>query len=125
MSDSPAPQEFTRADWEAFVNQSGQEDIWDECTDKELALAVELARLFQQPEPTAEQVSYFIDDAAGLAPDLPDAPWTINKTFMPKARFMWLVLINDILCGLEHGEGDIPLEVLGKLPLEWEGIDHV
>lgn len=110
-----------REQWNEFVS-SREEWQEDEYEDKDLALAFELARLFQADPPSIEQVSYFVEEAGTLAPDVPDAPWTIKKSFMPGRRFDWLVLINDVLCGIESGEGS-EMVPLGRLPLEWESND--
>jgi hypothetical protein len=111
-----------RDDWAAFT--ALDTETWDhfEFTDKELALAHELARLFQADPPTIEQVSYFVEDAEGVASSLPDQPWTIRKAHMSGQRFDWLVLVNDVLCGVEDSD-DMQLEVLGRMPAEWESVD--
>lgn len=109
-----------REEWTAFT--ALDPETWDcfKFTDKELALAYELARLFQADPPTIEQVSYFVEDAEGVASSLPDQPWAIRKAHMPGQRFDWLVLVNDVLCGLEDGDG---IAVLGRMPAEWESVD--
>lgn len=107
-----------RTQWADFT--AGREEYADTSyTDKELALAYELARIFQSPTPTIEQVSYFIDDAEAIAGDIPEQPWTIKAAYTVGMRFHVLALINDVLCGLEDGEGEIEFVALGRLPLEW------
>lgn len=110
--------EMLRAEWTKFT--ATDPDTWEdfEFSDKELAFAYELACLFQADPPTMLQVSYFVEDAEAVASQLPDAPWHIRKAHMPGQRFDWLVLVNDILLGLEDGE-DMQLDVIGKLPADW------
>lgn len=87
--------------------QHFSDDVW--------ALAYALAIVFQQPQPTAEQCTYFIDDAEACAGDVGPGPYTVTKLAEATGSYTAVVVINNWLCGAEEGEGFIELSTIANL----------
>lgn len=85
-------------------------------SDDEWALAQALAGVFQQPDPTAEQCTYFIDDAYNCSGDVGPGPYTVIKLGEASSRnYTAVVMVNGWLCGVEEGEGYIELSTISDL----------
>lgn len=79
-------------------------DAGDTCSEHRhdaptFALARAMAVGFQQPEPTDEQVGWFLDDAAAVIDDFDPAPliWTVTEMEVTReAGLDWTLTINGI-----------------------------
>lgn len=86
-----------------------------ETTTDQWELAYALANCFQQPDPTAEQCTNFIDDAIACIDDVGPGPYTVRKLGETSGNFSAVVLINNWLCAAEEGEGFIELTTMTDL----------
>lgn len=86
-----------------------------ETTADQWELAYALASCFQQPDPTAEQCTNFIDDAIACIDDVGPGPYTVTKLGDTSGNFSAVVLINNWLCAAEEGEGFIELTTMTNL----------
>lgn len=72
------------------------------------ALASEMARVFQQEDPTDEQVGWFMEDADAVVSDFDPAPerWKIRKLPLSEyGEFVARFRINEVTYVIEDGEG--------------------
>jgi hypothetical protein len=84
-------------------------------------LATAMARVFQQRNPTDEQVCWFLDDADAVADDFDPVPdkWQIRK-LPDTAEFDWRFRINDVTYVVQPGEKEKSLPVRLSTLREWQ-----
>lgn len=74
-------------------------------------LAAAMARIFQQRNPTDEQIGWFMDDAEAVIEDFDPVPdkWRLRKLPMSvDDEFIVRFRVNDVTYVIENGEGHIP-----------------
>lgn len=85
-------------------------------------LATAMARLFQDRNPSDEQIGWFMEDASAVVEDFDPLPekWRLRR--LPDTKYDGFVArfrINDVTYVIEDGEGHIPPVPLARLR-EWQ-----
>lgn len=86
----------------------------------DLELAAVLARHFQDDAPTAEQISWFLDDANAISGVAGPGPWEIRR--LEPVNCEHAIAVNRLVCILREGGKDCPayLEAVCQLPATQE-----
>jgi hypothetical protein len=105
------PCRYCTANYGEYADDEMCEMTHQRPADEVAPLATALARIFQDRNPTDQQVGYFMQDADEVIGDFDPIPekWRVRKLPMSESdEFIQRFRINDVTYVVEDGEGYIP-----------------